>query len=332
MKFSPIRIPSLKAGVTRLEDGIITLSGPLLAVSGIIAGVDLVTGGNILRTVGWLATVWAVTLLLTLDFQVLALGARAHQIYRSTKGGWRKACEIALAVLIAAAISYVSIQMQSIIARSNSESISIDQATAELGINAIALIWERSTLVLVLIFMSGWFRDEEIPPVEIPAPMPVPPLGIGAPDLEQVLERLDARYQQHFEAVIQQVRITMEQTAIARPLPAQQQIGFLPPHDTSWEQHGTDLSPTADEPGEQQEPPGGVHPATDPPQKRVHGERVEDFGDVIEAIYQQHPEASMSEVARMAGCSKATVSKWKKRLQPGGDQDEPTNEPQEVDT
>ncbi len=51
---------------------------------------------------------------------------------------------------------------------------------------------------------------------------------------------------------------------------------------------------------------------------------------MIEAIYRQHPEASMSEVARMAGCSKATVSKWKKRLQPGGDQGEPTNEQQEV--
>src|SRR5712692_6875389 len=135
---------SLKTAVAWLEDAIITISGPALAVSGIIAGVDLVTGGNILKSVGWLALVWAITLLLTLDFQVLALGARAHQVYRSQKKSWRKAFEVALAVVIAAAISYVSIQMQSIIARANSEAISIDQATAQLGINAIALIWERS--------------------------------------------------------------------------------------------------------------------------------------------------------------------------------------------
>jgi hypothetical protein len=51
--------------------------------------------------------------------------------------------------------------MQSIIARANNVSgLSIAQATAQLGINPLALIWERSALVLVLIFLSGWFREE----------------------------------------------------------------------------------------------------------------------------------------------------------------------------
>ena len=51
--------------------------------------------------------------------------------------------------------------MQSIIARANVAAISIDQAAAQMGINTIALIWERSALVLVLIFLSGWFREDE---------------------------------------------------------------------------------------------------------------------------------------------------------------------------
>jgi hypothetical protein len=176
-------IPSLKHIVAALEDGIIVLSGPALAMSGIIAGVDLVTGGNILKSISWLALVWAITLLLTLDFQVLALGVRAHQVYGSPgKGRGQKALEILLVVVMAAAISYVSIQMQSVIARVNSEpGVSIDQATAQLGINPIALIWERSTLVLLLIFMSGWLRESEARQAEAPAQPPLAPVSASTP-------------------------------------------------------------------------------------------------------------------------------------------------------
>jgi hypothetical protein len=39
-----------------------------------------------------------------------------------------------------------------------------------MGINPIALIWERSSLVLILIFMSGWLRDEEGNAEEQPQP------------------------------------------------------------------------------------------------------------------------------------------------------------------
>lgn len=159
-------IPSLQQVVHGSEDAIITLSGPALAISGIIAGVDLVTGGHAMQNLPGLTLAWAICLLLTLDFQVLALGARAHQIYLSptSERDWRrKLLEIALAVIVAAAISYVSIQMQSIIARVNSGvpgGLTIDQAASQLGINSLALIWERSALVLVLIFLSGWFRGE----------------------------------------------------------------------------------------------------------------------------------------------------------------------------
>src|SRR5579875_2387596 len=145
---------TLKEGVNKLEDSIIVISGPALAISGIIAGVDLLTGGNALKQYGALALVWAICLLLTLDFQVLSLGVRTHRVYTSQKAWGYKLIEITVMVLIAAAISYVSVQMQSIIARANSVGISVEQATIQLGINPIALTWERSALVLVLIFMS----------------------------------------------------------------------------------------------------------------------------------------------------------------------------------
>lgn len=165
----------LKQSVDKLEDGIITLSGPALAISGIIAGIDLVTGGNMLRDYPMLTLAWAICLLLTLDFQVLNLGVRAHRIYISDKSAWRKAGEILIAVIIAGAISYVSIQMQSIIAIANSAAIPVAEAADRLGINLLALTWERSILVLALIFLSGWSRetksDSSVPSVpSVPPP------------------------------------------------------------------------------------------------------------------------------------------------------------------
>lgn len=180
----------MKEIVAKLEDAIITISGPALAISGIIAGVDLVTGGNILRSLWWLSLVWAITLLLTLDFQVLALGVRAHRVYSSNKDGWRKFFEIALSFFIAAAISYVSIQMQSIIARVNAENVTLDLAASQLGINMIWLIWERSSLVLVLIFISGWLREHEHDDKAASAPAPMVQLHVTRDDLKAVVSEL----------------------------------------------------------------------------------------------------------------------------------------------
>ncbi len=152
---------SLKRGAAALEDGIIVVSGPALAVSGILAGIDLLTGGHLLTQFPGLTLAWAITLMLALDFNVLILGVTARRAWAaSNTNGWVKVGQIILAVIVAAAISFVSIQMQSIIARVNAEAISIDAAAAQLGISMIALTWERSTLVLFLIFMSGFLRDE----------------------------------------------------------------------------------------------------------------------------------------------------------------------------
>jgi hypothetical protein len=228
-----IGVPSLNVTIHSLEDSIITLSGPALAISGIIAGVDLVTGGNMLKSVGWLALAWAICLLLTLDFQVLALGARAHRVYLSNKPINRKVFEIILAVVIACAISYVSIQMQSIIARSNSvtPTLSIDAATIQMGINPIALIWERSSLVLILIFLSGWFREDDTDlAIDSSIAIATPDSATIKSEIEQTvsaalavaLERINQANQQQFDIVLQEVKRTVieevtQQRLIAMP-------------------------------------------------------------------------------------------------------------------
>ncbi len=288
---------SLKKSVAGLEDGIIVLSGPALAISGIIAGVDLVTGGNILKSMWWLSLVWAITLLLTLDFQVLCLGVRSHRVCISDKSWQRKAFEIGLAMVIAAAISYVSVQMQSVIARVNAENISIDVSAAQLGINTIALIWERSALVLVLIFMSGWFREhkeEEKKEEVVLAPVQAPI------DIHQIVDELDSRMTRHIEAVYREIEIKIDQAVgNSQEMPAitpAMIAGLLPPP----------------EPGKSL-----VTEIADQGEKPIKG--LPSYGDKIEALWRSHPGLSALEIATSVGCSVPTASKWKKRLEVPGE-------------
>jgi hypothetical protein len=296
-------IPSLKHIVAALEDGIIVLSGPALAISGIIAGVDLVTGGNILKSINWLALVWAITLLLTLDFQVLALGVRAHQVYGSPgKGRGQKALEILLVVLIAAAISYVSIQMQSVIARVNSEpGVSIDQATAQLGINPIALIWERSTLVLVLIFMSGWLREHEAHQVEAPAqppPAPVLPPSISEETVQLILAKL-AKLDALEQAVARQV-------TIAEQPPAVLQL----PNKVSSQDTGT-------ESGAQTSPEASSQEART--KEMIDEATAAKLAVAYHALLREGSEVSASQLALRAHVRKATAIAWLRARQEAGD-------------
>ncbi len=308
--------PSLQGAVKQLEDGIIVLSGPALAISGIIAGIDLVTGGNILKSISWLTLAWAVTLLLTLDFQVLAFGVRAHRISRAAhKGGVRKFIEILLIVLIAAGISFVSIQMQSIIARSQAtvtvsdpsghevtRPISIDEATMQLGINPIALIWERSTLVLVLIFMSGWLREDDSHTDELPAPAPAPVLDMDAL-VAGVTQRLQAVYEPQLKAVYEQVQRVTIQLEQLPARPAHPDLLALPSQDAPAPLPGAALSlenrvPICDTPNEQP----------------IYAERFESKEPIIAAILQRQPGATAEQVAEQAQCSVRTAEKWMQRL------------------
>jgi hypothetical protein len=214
---------SLNRSVHSLEDGIITLSGPALAISSVLAVVDLLTGGHILQQYAWFSLAWALCLALTLDFQILALGARSHQIYQADKKKpWRKGIEITLCLIVAAAISLVSIQMQSIIARVNSfPGLSVEAAAHQLGINTIYLIWERSALVLVLIFLSGWFR--EVKQAVSNETKHETPLTISDEVMQTILSKL-AKLDNLEQAITQQkttIIFEERETPLALPVPSE---------------------------------------------------------------------------------------------------------------
>jgi hypothetical protein len=262
--------------------------------------------------------VWAITLLLTLDFQVLALGVRAHRVYSSGKHAGQKVVEILLVVLIAAAISFVSIQMQSIIARVNAEAgLSIDQAAAELGINTIALIWERSTLVLVLIFMSGWLREHPEEQAEPPAPhpAPVPQPAISQETVQLILARL---------ATLDQLEraLTAQQQAQAGHVTISEQAGAVKQLAAPAQPHTqADAGQVQAQPGEQEtalENPHAIFRTDNedseasPP---IYSERFQSKEQAIAAILAQRPGASAEEIAHKAGCTVRTATKWLQRLQ-----------------
>jgi transposase len=229
-----------------------------------------------------------------------------------------KVVEILLVVLIAAAISFVSIQMQSIIARVNAEAgLSIDQAAAQLGINTIALIWERSTLVLVLIFMSGWLREhpeEQAQPSAQP-PTSVPHQAISEETVQLILARL-ATLDQWEQAMTAQQQMQAGQVTISEQARAVKQIAApAQPH-------------TQGEAGQAQAPPGEQEQALENPQAifrtvseeseaapPIYSERFQSKEQVIAAILAQRPGASAEEIAQEADCTVRTATKWLQRLQ-----------------
>lgn len=286
------RLMTLKDATNKLEDAIITLSGPALAISGIIAGVDLLTGGNMLKQASWLSLTWAICLLLTLDFQVLSLGARAHKAYLSAeKLTRRKVCEIVIMVLIAAAISYVSVQMQSIIARSNSAGLDISTATVQLGINPIALIWERSALVLVLIFMAGWFREES--PVRSDHTLIAPANSATDEAIKLLAEQVSilAMSVTQITTTVTEVKTTVA-TITQGDRGEQQAIA---------EQAGAN--------GEASISDALAFAAI------TEGEQDTNIEQRIRSVLTDTPGLSDHKIAAMVGCSSSTANKWRKRIE-----------------
>ncbi len=310
------RRASLRHAIYTLEDAVITLSGPALAVSGIIAGVDLLTGGTMLKDVGWLSMAWAICLLLTLDFQVLALGARAHKIYLSDKGTWRKVGEIAFAFLMASGISYVSIQMQSIIAIMNSSAkASIASAAAQLGINLIGLTWERSALVLVLIFLSGWFREvehEQGQETNTANTADTHPDDVTTEAINQLIQQME-----QLVLTVTQITTTVTEvkTTVTQITQEQGERQALPARTRASERPKVvDAGASVRSTGSGQGEPGEQDALEASTRSEQHAGDV-NTGARIRTALASDPTLSDREVAALVGCSPSTANKWKRRLQ-----------------
>lgn len=294
---------TLKQAVRSLEENIITISGPALAISGVIAGIDVLTS-NIIRNyfpmVGnVLGVVWAVCLMLSLDFQVLTLGVKASRVYRDKqKKGKEKFWETLLCIVIAIAISYVSVQMGTIFAQSlgMGSTFTIEDAEARLGINPIWLFYERSALVMLLIFMSGWLRDVEMSPENATQATPAPMPGQQS-ELAEALKQIAEMNRQQFEAmqVAQQqaLQVTVAQVTQVTVEAVKQSLGELP-----FNQPLQIAAPTAHE---------NANVATAPPFAR-------DYKPEIELLLLENPAITPEEVVQRTSCSLPTAKKWLAKL------------------
>ena len=169
--------------------------------------------------------------------------------------------------------------------------LTIDEATRDMGINPIALIWERSALVLVLIFMSGWFRDEkthEDAPVITPATQPVaPPVSsISETDMQRILSALAEVASLKDE--VRQLR-TVSVQEVATPVNPQ-----LPEHAES-------VNPLQNAP-------------SDTDDKPMQG--LQSYEEIIADLFRDNPQIGDQEAAERAGCSRTTAAKWLKRVRP----------------
>jgi cation transport ATPase len=285
---------SLKESVKALEDNIITISGPALAISGIIAGIDVLTS-NVLKTYfpgasAILGVVWAICLMLTLDFQVLTLGVKSRRIYQSEKPWLQKIGEMALAILVAGTIAYVSVQMGTIFARTLGTQLSIDQAEVLLGINPTALYYERSAMVMLLIFMSGWLRDSEPgQTTQVVAQPVVQASTVKQEDVDQVLKAL-AEVQSLREQLAQ-----LQAVKVAEVQPAVQPLQQVSEHSEtlSWDHAAQPMSE---------------------PVKAETGFKIESYGPRITALYRDNPAITIGEIMATVGCSRPTAEKWLQRL------------------
>jgi hypothetical protein len=290
---------TLKQAVRSLEENIITISGPALAISGVIAGIDVLTS-NIIRTnfpmVGnVLGVVWAFCLMISLDFQVLTLGVKASRLYRDVnKKGWAKFGEVLLCVLFACAISYVSVQMGTIFAQSlgMGTTFTIEDAEARLGINSVWLLYERSALVMLLIFMSGWLRDVEMGPENATQAASAPLQGSQQSELAEALKQIAEMNRQQFEAMQaaqqQALQVTVAQVTQVTVEAVREsllQAGSVPLQIAA---------PTASK-------------VEVPPFQR-------DYKSEIEQLLLVNPNITIDEVVTETGCSEPTAKKWLERL------------------
>ncbi len=284
----------LQQWVREIEQHIIVLSGPLLATSGIIAGLDVVTNNFIAHNApgigAVLGLIWAVCLMMTLDFQVLVLGVRARRVYISNKGAGKKALEMALAFAIALALGYVSLQMGSIFSRMMGTSLSMEQAQAQLGINPIWLVYERSAMVMLLIFMSGWLRDEDEQVTVHTQPAPQAVSTISESDMHIVLAALD------------EVK-TLRQRVAQLQAPTQPAL----PESVYSKQASDESSPQASD----------DIPIITSLKKPIKGlPNEQSYGTQIEALYKENPEITAVEIEERLGCSRVTAAKWLRRCRP----------------
>ena len=143
-----------------LEELAALIAGPVLTFGLGIAIIDLLTNGKLLASTPALGFVWAASMAVGLDAQLVGSAAKLGASMR------RRAVWPMLGyALLVIALGYVAFQASNVFATQQAEGITTAQALARLGMDSARWIIERSALAVVLVILSGLLRYAAPAPV-----------------------------------------------------------------------------------------------------------------------------------------------------------------------
>lgn len=142
------------AGFIRWAEELANLvSGPLLTLGLGIALVDLLTDGSLLARMPVLLYTWAITQAIGVDAQLVAMWDKAHIALREHRY-WSLLGLVVLGLVLA----YVAWIAAQVFALQESEGLSEKAALARLGMDSALWLIQRTALSVFLVCLAGWTR------------------------------------------------------------------------------------------------------------------------------------------------------------------------------
>ena len=249
---------------------------PLLAAGVIVSAADFLQKGQLMSHNPMLANAWTWTQALAIEASTGPVLVFALQAFRAKDmvKGWLYAALAALLFIVGGAMLLLQLM-------SNANGMS------EATINGAVLVILFALRVIVSAGMialsctkhmrfSGLFNDV---PVQVVAPMP----QVITPNLEEILDRIDARNQQRMQAILEHTVETVRLTITEQTNPNMPAIALVhAPARDELEEHAQSLM---------------ASPFVSKQQ-------------AVARVLSEYPDATVEQVMEMAPCSRRTAEKW----------------------
>ena len=142
------------AGIIRwVEELANLLSGPLLTIGLGIALIDLLTDGSLLARLPLLLYAWAISQAVGVDAQLVATWDRARLALREGRY-WA----LVGLIVLGGVLAYVAWVAAQVFALQESEGVTTGVALARLGMDSAGWLVQRTALSVLLVCLAGWTR------------------------------------------------------------------------------------------------------------------------------------------------------------------------------
>jgi hypothetical protein len=303
------------AGFIRWVEELANLvSGPLLTLGLGIALVDLLTDGSLLARMPALLYTWAITQAIGVDAQLVAMWDKAHIALRE-----RRYWSLFGLVVLGVVLAYVAWIAAQVFALQESEGLSEKAALSRLGMDSALWLIQRTALSVFLVCLAGWTRyHAPAPDVETDAEAERARL-----EADLLLEPLRAQKRIMQARGVRDVlaatmgRSTDLNTTVQGTGPASRDDAHAMPANRS----DTMISTPQHTKKAPSRPPTGPGSPVSASKRRTTGAtrsgspRVVPLRGIVaeqrvRAVVVERPGISVRALARLAGVSESTASKW----------------------